>query len=513
MKNPRSAVIIGAGIGGLATAAILAKAGLEVTIYEKNAEVGGRAGILQKKGFTFDTGPSWFLMPEVFEHFYKIVGENMHKHLTLTRIKPAYSVFFEEDPKNPLTITGDLEVDAQMFESIESGAGKNLKNYVARAEQTYNIALDSFLYTNFNSMHRFLKPSLLLKLPRMARLSLKSIYTYISSYVSNDKLKKILAYPMVFLGTSPFRAPALYHLMSYLDFKQGVYYPAGGMHTVIESIRKIAVKNGVVIKTNSPVRRITIAGDKATGVVLKNGEEKSADIIISNADMHFTETKLLPEEVQSYPADYWRTKKASPGAILIYLGVRGQLPQINHHTLLFAEDWHKNFADIFDNNTAPSPASLYICKPSHTDTTVAPEGHENMFVLIPVPADASITQRRTEALAQQYLDQIITTLDIPDLKDRIVYKKIVGPSDFSVDLNAWRGSALGLAHPLSQSALWRPKNKSKHLSNLYYVGGNTIPGIGLPMCLISSELVYKHVINDTSLGPVKCLRDIGKGHK
>ena len=236
----------------------------------------------------------------------------------------------------------------------------------------------------------------------------------------------------------------------------------------------------------------------------------NADIVISNADLHFTETALLDPEYQTYPAKYWRKKMPSPGAVLMYLGIKGSLPELTHHNLLFTEDWKTNFGKIFDLQEYPHPASMYICKPTATDKTVAPKNHENIFVLVPVAATTEMTKDEIGKHTESYIDQIIAMTGISDLRERIVYKKIVDPIDFANDLNAWRGSALGLTHPLLQSALWRPRNKSKKVTGLYYVGGNTLPGIGLPMCLIGSELIYKHLANDTSITPVLEIRDLSQ---
>ena len=506
----KKVVIIGGGIGGLATAALLAKAGLNVTILEKQGIVGGRAGLHIAKGFTFDTGPSWLLMPEIFEHFYRLVGKDMQSELDLRRLTPAYRIFFEEDLKNPLDITGNEEQDRKTFETIEPGSGEKLGAYINRAEATYTIATESFLYTNFTNYMKFLKIKTARTLPTMINMSIRSIDSYVSNYVKDARLKKILEYPMVFLGTSPYKAPALYHLMSYLDFRQGVYYPYGGMYKIIESIESIARSLDVKIQTNVSVEKILATSSKVTGVRCADGTEMNADIVISNADLHFTETALLDPEYQTYPAKYWRKKMPSPGAVLMYLGIKGSLPELTHHNLLFTEDWKTNFGKIFDLQEYPHPASMYICKPTATDKTVAPKNHENIFVLVPVAATTEMTKDEIGKHTESYIDQIIAMTGISDLRERIVYKKIVDPIDFANDLNAWRGSALGLAHPLLQSALWRPRNKSKKVTGLYYVGGNTLPGIGLPMCLIGSELIYKHLANDTSITPVLEIRDLSQ---
>lgn len=495
-------IIIGGGIGGLATAILLAKTGHEVSLYERLPTLGGRARQFKAKGFTFDMGPSWYLMPGVFEHFFDLIDEDITKHLSLTRLKPAYKVFYEKH--SPIVVEGNLAKDAKTFEQIEAGAGKALERYVARAGKTYKVAVDSFLYTNFNSVKGFVKPEIIRNGPFMAAVATKSIDSYVSSYVKDQRLKQILEYPMVFLGASPYNAPALYHLMSYMDFEEGVYYPDGGLHTVIEALISIATKNGVTLHTDTDVAAINVNDGHATGIMLRDGTNISADTVISNADVHFTETQLLAKQYRSYPQSYWDKRQNGPSALLMYLGVKGKLPQLEHHNLYFTDDWKGNFKAIFKDKKWPDPASMYICKPSATDAGVAPKGHENIFVLVPLPA-RSMTADETEALTSRYFDQLKEFVGEPDLDRRIVYKRIYTPGDFAADYNSWQGSALGLSHTLRQSALLRPRNRSRKVKGLYYVGGNTIPGIGLPMCLIGAELVYKHLTGNTTPRPLEKL--------
>lgn len=497
----KSALIIGAGIGGIATANILAKAGYKVTIVEQLAHAGGRAGQHKAEGFVFDSGPSWYLMPEVFEQYFSLLGEDVHKHLELIRLNPAYKVFFQNHDQ-AVTIHADYSKDSKVFEGIEPGSSKALRAYLDNAEDTYKTALKHFLYTNFSSVKSIINREVLAASPKMLRRALLPIDKYVSRYFTDSRLKQIMEYPMVFLGTSPYQAPSIYSLMSHMDFKQGVYYPKGGMYTVIQALVAIGKKSGVQYQFNAPVKSIDVASGVATGITLQDGTKMSADIVISNADMNFTETKLLAKKYRSLVANYWDKKQPSPSAILMYLGVKGSLPQLQHHNLLFTEDWYQNFKSIFADKTMPEPASMYVCKPSQTDKTVAPKGHENVFVLVPIPATLEISQQDTNGYAEKYLKQLSMMTGIEDLLDRIVYKKVIGPHDFHEQFNAWNGTALGLSHVLNQSALFRPKNVSNNVSNLYYVGASTMPGIGLPMCLISAQLVYKRLTADTSSGPL-----------
>ena len=493
-------ILIGAGIGGLATASMLAKAGHEVHVYEKEPTAGGRAGKLEKNGFTFDTGPSWYLMPDVFEHFYELMGEDISDWLTLKKLTPAYKVFYEKDA--PIVVTGDLAKDMTTFESIEEGSGKSLQRYVEKSKDIYVLSLKHFLYTNFEDPRDLANLSVLHQSHKLPTLLTKPIHKYVSSFVGNLRLQQILEYPMVFLGTSPFSAPAMYSLMSALDFDEGVYYPMGGMYTIIESIEAIARKYGVVFHYGEEVKQITSADRRATGILLADGAVVNADIVIANSDLHHTETRLLEKRDRTYDEPYWSTKEPGPSALLMYLGVDGKVDELEHHNLLFVEQWRENFESIYRDKQLPEPASIYISKTSHTDSSVAPSGKENIFVLVPLPAGVEIPNSELDAVADSYLSQIETMTKIR-LRDRLIVKELFGPNDFLTKYYSWQSSMLGQSHLLKQSAFFRTPNKSKKLKNLYYVGGSTTPGIGLPMCLIGAELVYKRIVGDRRGGMVR----------
>ena len=339
---------------------------------------------------------------------------------------------------------------------------------------------------------------------------IQPLSSFVARRFTSRKLRQILGYPAVFLGSSPYATPSMYHLMSHLDLADGVLYPMGGFGTVIDSIAALARAEGATIITGAEASRIRVENGAAVGVEYRGANDAvlvaEAEIVVSGADLHFTETRLLADENQTYPRSYWDKHVPGPSALLIYLGVKGSLPELKHHTLLFTEKWEKGFEAIFGPETSvPSPASLYVCKPSGVDPSVAPAGSENIFVLVPIPADPSIGHggdERIEKLADEAIQQIADWTGIADLADRITVRRTVGPGDFADDLNSWRGTALGPAHTLKQSAFFRPGNKSKKVEGLYYVGGSTIPGIGLPMCLISAEILLKRLRGDTSTGPM-----------
>ncbi|WGW11497.1 phytoene desaturase family protein [Saxibacter everestensis] len=513
-----TAVVIGGGIAGLATAALLGREGLRVVLLEARDELGGRAGSWDRDGFRFDTGPSWYLMPDVFDHFFRLLGSSSAEEFPSTRLDPGYRVFFEGHP-HPVDISADKQLNLQTFEAIEAGAGASLDRYLVSAKDAYRIAIRRFLYTTFASYRSFLAPEVLSRAARLARLLLQPLDRFAAGHVTDRRLRQILGYPAVFLGSSPSMTPSMYHLMSHLDLEDGVYYPGGGFREVIASIARLAAREGVEIVTGARATAITTDDGQrptVTGVRYVDADGSSshldADIVVSAADLHHTETTLLPEKLRSRPQKWWNNRVAGPGAILLYLGVHGELDQLAHHSLFFTRDWTENFAQIFNPPTSiPNPASIYVCRPSATDPGVAPSGHENLFVLVPVPADPDLGSGGEdgtgdpiiEAAADEAIRQIGSWAKIPDLAERIVLRRTVGPADFARDFNSWKGSALGPAHTLRQSAFFRGRNISSRVTGLLYAGGTTVPGIGLPMCLISAELVVKRLRGDTSSMPLE----------
>lgn len=507
----RRIAVIGGGITGLATAALLADRGDDVTIYEALDEVGGRAGSWEADGFRFDTGPSWYLMPEVFDHFFALLGTTAAEQLDLVRLEPAYRVYSEGETEPFDVVSGRAEAVAA-FESREPGAGAALATYLDSAAEVYDLAVSRFLYDPYVSYAGLTHPDVLKRLTTLAPLLTRSLASHVAKRFEDTTLRQILGYPAVFLGSSPFDAPSLYHLMSHLDLDDGVLYPKGGFTQLIAAVARLAVDRGVVIRTGARVARIATEGEHATGIELADGTIETADVVVSTADMHHTETALLPPELRSKSEKWWDKRVSSPGALLLLLGVEGDLPELAHHTLLFTEDWNANFGAIFgpEGRTAPKipdPASIYVCRPSATDDTVAPAGHENLFVLVPMPAAPELGHGGIdrggdaviEAAADAVIAQISSWTGVGDLAERIRVRRTIAPADFEADFGAFRGGALGLAHTLGQSAMFRPGNRSK-LDNLFYAGHSVLPGVGLPMCLISAELIVKLLDGDHGTG-------------
>lgn len=498
----KSVIIIGGGIGGLALACMLGKKGYKVTIVEKNEMTGGRARIFSDKGFTFDMGPSWYMMPDVFEHFFEILGEDIKEYYSLQRLSPSYQITLKSDGKS-YKFYSDMKKNKELFESIEPGAGEVLEKFLMKGKEQYELSKAEFMYKNYNSVRDFMT----LRVMRQgAKLPLfKKQKQIIEKLFKSELLRKALQYQTVLLGTAPGDTPGIYTLMNYVDLVLGEWYPTGGIRSIPKNLESIAKKYGVTIVLNAPVKTIVVENDIAKGVLLESGEILNADIVVSNADVEHTDRRLLPKEYQTKSDTYWESRVLAPSAFILYLGITGKLPQMEHHNLLFTKDWEHGFSQIFKRPEWPSDPSMYICVPSKTDTSIAPADHENLFVLVPIASGLDYTQDFTAEYADKVLGEIAQYYTIPDLKERIVVQHVYSVKDFIADYNAFKGTALGLAHTLGQTAIFRPNNIHKKIKNMYYVGAGTNPGIGMPICLISAELAYKRIENITHPFPLKAI--------
>lgn len=539
-------VVIGAGVAGLATATLLARDGYPVTLIDKLPEAGGRAGTYETPdapGFRWDTGPSWYLMPEAFDHFFRLCGTSTEEAYDLVDLEPAYRLY----PENAEMVDLSTGVDkvAELYESIEPGAGERIREYLDEASDSYQVALDYFLYTTFKDLRPIVsQKDVTDRVGNLAGLLTKDLDSKVSALFKDVRLQQVLEYPAVFLSSQPSKTPALYSLMSHTDLVEGVRYPMGGFDAVVKAVEKLAREAGVEFKLGCEATAIRTTFDETrsskkgaltavktavsralptkkaqvTGVTVRNldgsVEQLDAGIVVSAADLNHTENKLLPPELRTYPESYWAKRDPGLGTVLLFLGVKGELPQLLHHTLLFSEDWTADFRAVYEAPEASRPLghshSIYISKPSATDPNVAPEGHENLFVLVPVPPSESFGHGNAyrgdeapavSAIADAAIEQIAQWAGIPDLAERIVVRKTLGPEDFAERYHAWSAGSIGPAHTLKQSAFFRGKNESKHVANLYYAGATTVPGVGVPMCLISAENVLKRINGDTTPGP------------
>lgn len=489
MQN-KSVIIIGGGIGGLALSAMLGKKGYKVTLIEKNESVGGRARIFEKDGFMFDMGPSWYMMPDVFEHFFEILGEDMSEYYTLEKLSPSYQITLKSNNQNYL-FYADIEKNKQLFDSIEPGAGDVLEKFLLQTKGQYEIAKHEFMYKNYDTVFDFFNFRVMKEGSKLPLF--KKQRDIIDSKFKSEILRKALQYQTVLLGTAPGDTPGIYTLMNYVDLVLGEWYPDGGIRAIPHAILQIAKKYNVEIKLQAPVEKIIVENNIAQGVLLSSGEKLFADIVVSNADVAYTDMHLLPEGYQTKTKKYWDSRVLAPSAFILYLGVKDAIPQMQHHNLLFTKNWEKGFGEIFKNPAWPEDPSMYICMPSKTDKTVAPDGYENLFVLVPIAAGLDYDEKFQKVYGDKIIDEIAKYYNIPNLSERIVVRREYSVKDFMADYNAFKGTALGLAHTLSQTAIFRPNNVHPKIKNMFYVGAGTNPGIGMPICLISAELAYKRI--------------------
>lgn len=487
-KSGKKIIIIGAGFGGLSAGALLAKDGHEVHVFEKNEQAGGRASVLEEDGFRFDMGPSWYMMPDVFEKFFAEFGKKSSDYYALSALKPQYRVYWSDGTK--IDISGNIEKDKKMLEKFEPGFSAQFDKYLQESQQKYEIAINSVLYKNMDSPLDLMSLEMAKNGRHMGIFS--PMHKYISRFFKHPKIQQLLEYNLVFLGCSPHNAPSLFSLMTHVDFNLGVWYPTGGIGKVVEAFEKIGKEHGVQFHYNKPVEKILVDGNKTSGIVV-DGKIIEADIVISNGDYWFTENLLSDQTKRTYSQSYWEKKTMTPSAFLLYLGVKGKLPKLEHHTLYFGDSWEGHFKDVFEHKRWPLDPSIYINKTSQNDPTVAPKNHENLMVLVPISAGIEETPLWREQYAKYIISFIEEKMDMK-LSDKIVYKKIFSVSDFETRYNSYKGNALGgLAHTFFQSAVWRPSNKSKNLSNLFFAGANTVPGIGVPPAIISGHLVRDRV--------------------
>ena len=500
MKIQKTVLVVGGGIGGLAVASMLAKKGYHVTLIEKNTQLGGRARLYKRDGFVFDIGPSWYMMPDIFEHYFTLMGEDIHEYLELKRLSPSYRIFLEdENVHTHYDFYSDMEKNATLFESIEKGAGEKLKEYISKTGYQYHIAKNEFMYKNYDTIFDFFNKRVMTegrKLPLFSKVS-----KIVNGYFKNEILRKVLQFQTVLLGTSPNDTPGIYSMMNYVDFVDGVWYPQGGIYKIIEALVSIAKKNGVTFITGTEVQKITVHDGVVKGVVANN-QSYDADIVVVNADIEHVDSKLLDTKYRMRSKSSWNKMVMSPSAFIMYIGMKDLVPNLEHHNLLFTKDWNKNFDQIFKRPERPNSPSLYVCAPSKSDTTVAPHGKENLFILVPVAAGLLFSENEKLEYRDKVLEYVEKHMHIPDFRKRIEFVDMYTIDDFSKDYNSFKGSALGPAHTLGQTALFRPNNINKKVKNLFYVGAGTNPGIGMPVCLISAELAYKRIENIQDHSPL-----------
>ncbi|HEY6064416.1 MAG TPA: phytoene desaturase family protein [Chitinophagaceae bacterium] len=488
MVTRKSVIVIGSGFAGLSAASFMAKEGWDVTVLEKNDEPGGRAGQLKENGFTFDRGPSFYWMPDVFERYFAQFGKKVSDYYSLKRLDPSYRIFWSDGMTD---LPADFSELKKIFESIEKGSAAKLELYLKGAAYKYEAGMNKLVFKPGRSFTEFLDWQTISGVFRLQVFS--SVKKHIAHYFRHPKLRQIMEFPVLFLGALPQDTPALYSLMNYADIIGGTWYPQGGMYAVVEGMYKLALQLGVKFHFNEEVNGIHIRGNKAVTIATAKNIYRT-DVIISGADYHFTETKLLPEDYRSYSAGYWNTRVMAPSCLMYYVGLNKKLKQPVHHSLFFDVPFDQHGKEIYKNPQWPAEPLFYVSVSSVTDDAVAPPGHENIVFLVPI---ASGLAGDTDELREKYFQIIVNRMEKhmgESILDSVVYKKMYSVSDFAHDYNSFRGNAYGLANTLRQTAIFRPACRSKKVKNLFYTGQLTVPGPGVPPSLISGEVVAKQII-------------------
>lgn len=485
----KKAIVIGAGFAGLSAASYLAKNGLDVIVLEKSNMPGGRARLFVSNGFSFDTGPSWYWMPDVFERYFADFGKNVHDLYQLVRLDPSYRIYWPEGFND---LSANYSLLKSVFESIEKGAGASLDKFLAEAKYKYTVGINKLVQKPALSLTEFVDIDLAKGMLRLDVFT--NMRRHLQKYFKHPKLRQMLEFPVLFLGAMPQHIPALYSLMNYADIQLGTWYPQGGMYKVVEAMYATAVELGVQFCFNTNVEKIEVEAAQAKKVVANSGKDIfEADVVVSNADYHFTEQVLLEQKYRSYPESYWQNRTMAPSCLLYFVGLNKKLENVVHHSLFFDVDFDRHGEEIYADKVWPQNPLFYVSITSVTDSTVAPDGCENLVFLVPVAAGLS---GDSDTLRKTYFEKILNRFEGKigqEVKHSIVCYHSYSVSNFEADFNAFKGNAYGLANTLMQTAVFKPKMRSTKVKNLFFTGQLTVPGPGVPPSLISGEVVAKEV--------------------
>ncbi|GAA4369037.1 phytoene desaturase family protein [Hymenobacter saemangeumensis] len=488
--TPKHAVVIGAGFAGLAAASTLAQAGWRVTVLEKNEMAGGRARVFRAQGFTFDMGPSWYWMPDVFEKYFARFGKKVADYYELQRLDPSYQVIFKGN--EAVDIPAAMDELRALFERYEPGSAARLDEFLRQAAYKYEVGINRLVYAPSRSVLEFADPKLLVDMLRMDVL--QSMHKHVRRFFKDPRLLELVEFPILFLGATSENTPALYSLMNYADLTLGTWYPKGGMHKIVEGMVTLARELGVEIRCNQEVTEIVVEQGRSTGVRTASGLV-AADAVVAGADYHHIEQQVLAPAYRHYDAKYWDTRTMAPSSLLFYLGVNRRLDKLRHHNLFFDEDFTLHAHEIYEAPQWPSRPLFYASVPSQTDPTVAPEGQENLFLLIPVAPNLPDTDDTREHYYEMLMDKLERHCGHP-IRAHVVFKRSYAHRDFLADYHSFKGNAYGLANTLKQTAILKPTLKSKKVSNLYFTGQLTVPGPGVPPSLISGQVVASEVLKE-----------------
>lgn len=489
---PQRVLVIGAGFAGLSAATSLASKGYDVTILEKNSMPGGRARVFQAEGFTFDMGPSWYWMPDIFDNYFARFGKRTSDYYNLVRLDPSYTVVFGTN--EAVDLPAGLPALESLFEQFEPGSGPKLREFLKQAAYKYKVGMNKFVWKPSRSIKEFLSLKLLFDVARLDVF--QSFATHARKFFSHPRLLEIIEFPVLFLGATPANTPAMYSLMNYAEMALGTWYPIGGMHEIVKAMVRLAVEKGVKILLNQHVQKIDIQHGKAQRIITNEGIFET-DIVVAGADYNHVETQLIDSVHRNYSDDYWQKRVMAPSSLLFYLGVDKRVPRLRHHNLFFDEDFKLHAQEIYETPRWPTKPLFYASAPSKTDPGVAPEGCENLFLLIPVAPDLT----DDEVTREHYFNLIMDRLEAyvgEDIRSHIVFKRSYAHNDFKSDYHAFRGNAYGLANTLKQTALLKPSLKNKQVNNLFYTGQLTVPGPGVPPSLISGLVVADQVSKEFS---------------
>jgi phytoene desaturase len=491
-----TALVIGAGLGGIVTAARLARAGYNVKVLEKQEAPGGRCNQLIRDGHRFDIGATLFLMPEVFAETYTALGKRMEDHLELRRIDPTYRIRFEDDTQ--LALTSNLNAMQAQLEEIEPGSFGALLRYLVEGHEAYHLCLQRFVGRNFYHLPEYFS---LQNLPLLFKLkALVKHYDNIGHYFQDPHLKAAFTFQNMYLGLSPFDAPATYSLVQYTELADGVWFPLGGIYRVIESLERVAEAQGVCFIYNASVQQIEVDGNRATGVVLQDDSRLSADVIVANADLPYVYSNLLPDSAE---ARHLERLKYTCSAIMFYWGVDKVYSELGTHNVFLADDYRTSFDRIFNDHLLPDEPSFYVHAPARTDPSAAPVGEDTLMVLVPAGhLDAGIAQDwdALQARARSaVIQRLAASAGVIDLEKHLKFEMSYTPCDWLSMYNLAKGAALGLSHNFLQVGYLRPHNRHHRYGNLYFVGSSTHPGTGLPMVLLSARLTTERILKECSL--------------
>lgn len=489
-SKTQKVVVIGAGFAGLSAATCLAKEGYNVTLLEKNDCPGGRARKFEVDGYTFDMGPSWYWMPDVFENYFALFGKKVSDYYTLDRLDPGYRIYFGEGEERRMDVPAKLEDIYAMFERYEPGSSANLKKFLEEAKYKYEVGINEFVHKPGLSVMEFAEWRVVKSVFRLQMLT--SMAKHVEDLFQNQYLRELLKFPVLFLGATPENTPAMYSLMNYADLVGGTWFPRGGMFKIVEGMVKLAEEQGVTIKLSHTVTGIESKNGKATKVRTDKGDFE-ADIVVGGADYHHLDQAVLTQDQRNYTPEYWDKRVMAPSSLLFYMGVNKKLANLEHHNLFFDEDFKVHAEEIYTNPKWPSKPLFYVCVTTKTDLTQAPEGCENVFILIPT----AHSLEDTEEIREKYYHMVMERLERitgQEIRSHVTYKRSYAHRDFISDYNAFKGNAYGLANTLMQTAILKPTLKSKKMSNFYFTGQLTVPGPGVPPSLISGQVVAKEIV-------------------